>query len=354
MSKLWWEISGDDVSWVEITRRPYADIGKNLWVTNPDSTPRKLINSPLEGSLVFHWDSSRGEMVGYSKISDRVSRAGRYGTSGITGRGGITWRRQLTDYREFPSGVLTLENFRRHAPSIRMIREAISKKYGGPLHFPFAPYGSSGWRKLQPRQTYLAVCPTELRYLILQILEEYMSVNPWYEIPKIFKSPVRPRKRVTSTQPNFKLKEIYRPANQDVTISWRKGLVLPSKALEHSSRAHARIQNSLGLWLKNQGLKPFSPNASHSAQFDIAWKRGGTLYVCEVKSLNRVNEEQQLRLGIGQVLHYQQLLVQSQKRKVSAVLAVERKPTDHKTWLALAKLHGVKLVWRETFKVLLT
>ena len=110
----------------------------------------------------------------------------------------------------------------------------------------------------------------------------------------------------------------------------------------------------MGLWLKRRGLKPFSPNANHPALFDIAWKRGSTLYICEVKSLNRVNEDQQLRLGIGQVLHYQQLMMQSQKMKVNAVLAVERQPTDHETWLAIAKRHGVKLVWKETFKELLT
>ena len=354
MKKLWWEISGDEVSWVEITRRPYEDIGKNLWVTNPDSTPKKLIDSPRKGSLVFHWDSSRQEFVGFSKISDRVLRPGRYGTSDITGRGGITWRRKLTDYKEFPSGVLSLENFRRHASGVQMMRQRLFQTYGGPLHLPFAPYGSSGWKKLRPSQTYFAVCPSDLRYLILKILDEYKVVNPWHELPKIASLPAKSKVKFEPRATKKKLEEIYRRANQDMTISWGKDFRLPTKALEHSSRAHARIQNSLGSWLESKKLKPFSPNAGHSAQFDIAWNRRGVMYVCEVKSLNRVNEDQQLRLGLGQVLHYQQLLSQSEKIKVRAVLAVEREPTDSKTWLTLAKAHGVKLVWKATFKDLLT
>ena len=353
MGTFWWDSSDSEVSWVEITRRPYEDIGSNLWVTNPNSVPKKLIDSPRKGSLVFHWDSSRGEFVGVSMLADRVSKSGKYGTSGITSRGGTTWRRKLTMFDEFPTGLLTLENIRRHAPLVKKIHDSLLKEHGGPLYFPFAPYGASGWKKLKPRQTYLAVCPIELKNLILLILDEYQSVNPWFENPKMIKSFSGRKNKKSIVGSKKQLNEIYKKANQDVTIAWGNGFKLNTKALEHSSRAHARIQNSLGLWLKRRGLKPFSPNANHSALFDIAWKRGSTLYICEVKSLNRVNEDQQLRLGIGQVLHYQQLMMQSQKMKVSAVLAVERQPTDHETWLAIAKRHGVKLVWKETFKELL-
>jgi hypothetical protein len=42
--------------------------------------------------------------------------------------------------------------------------------------------------------------------------------------------------------------------------------------------------------------------------FDLAWQIGRTLFVAQVKSLTLRNEEKQLRLGLGQVLRYADLL----------------------------------------------
>jgi hypothetical protein len=69
-----------------------------------------------------------------------------------------------------------------------------------------------------------------------------------------------------------------------------------------------------------------------------------------VKSITDANEEKQLRLGLGQVLRYQNLL--SKNGAVHAVLAVERQPTDV-TWLGLCDHLGVKLVWPECWSELL-
>ena len=65
--------------------------------------------------------------------------------------------------------------------------------------------------------------------------------------------------------------------------------------------------------------------------------------MAEVKSLNHVNEVRQLRLGLGQVLHYRSLFSASVP-DVRAVLAVEYEPTDP-DWVALCHGHGVELVW---------
>jgi hypothetical protein len=59
------------------------------------------------------------------------------------------------------------------------------------------------------------------------------------------------------------------------------------------------------------------------------------------------NEDKQLRLGLGQVLDYQDQLMARHSR-VRAVLAVERRPTDDR-WLQLRERHEVTLVWPETF-----
>ena len=54
----------------------------------------------------------------------------------------------------------------------------------------------------------------------------------------------------------------------------------------------------------------------------------------EVKSNTPKNEERQLRLGLGQVIRYRQLLAR-EERSVKAMIATEREPTDP-SWSALA------------------
>ena len=69
--------------------------------------------------------------------------------------------------------------------------------------------------------------------------------------------------------------------------------------------------------------------------------------MAEVKSLTRGNENGQLRLGLGQVLHYAMLLG-ANGRPVRAVLVIERAPTDQR-WISLCAAHGVALVWPGEF-----
>jgi hypothetical protein len=83
----------------------------------------------------------------------------------------------------------------------------------------------------------------------------------------------------------------------------------------------------------------------------IGVKNDGTTFnVAEVKSLTSGNETGQLRLGLGQVLHYAMLL-SANGRAVRPVLAIERAPTDLR-WIALCGAHGVLLVWPGEFDLL--
>ena len=79
--------------------------------------------------------------------------------------------------------------------------------------------------------------------------------------------------------------------------------------------------------------------------YDLAWEAEGVVWVCEVKSLTPNNEEKQLRLGLGQVLRYQEQLscIVSPSRVVRAVLAVERHPSDE-SWHVLCRRLNVSLV----------
>ena len=65
--------------------------------------------------------------------------------------------------------------------------------------------------------------------------------------------------------------------------------------------------------------------------------------MAEVKSITPQNEERQLRLGLGQVIRYRQLLA-GEGRSVRAMIATEREPTDP-SWSDLLREQGVVLVW---------
>jgi hypothetical protein len=62
--------------------------------------------------------------------------------------------------------------------------------------------------------------------------------------------------------------------------------------------------------------------------FDLAWRRNGTVVVAEVKRINADKEGEQLRLGLGQVLRYRQ-----------------RQPRDP-SWYELCQELGVALLSR--------
>jgi len=93
------------------------------------------------------------------------------------------------------------------------------------------------------------------------------------------------------------------------------------------------------------GLKP-----EDRGNIDVAWIDRNTLVVIEVKSTTPQNETKQLRLGLGQVLDYQDVEARGFD-SVRAVLAIEQPPSDER-WIRLCARHGVELVWRETFSSL--
>lgn len=66
-------------------------------------------------------------------------------------------------------------------------------------------------------------------------------------------------------------------------------------------------------------------------------------WVAEVKSTTPQNEERQLRLGLGQVTRYRQLLAED-GLPVRALIATEREPSDP-SWAALCEEQGIVLGW---------
>ena len=111
--------------------------------------------------------------------------------------------------------------------------------------------------------------------------------------------------------------------------------------VERGIRGHAATQNALAAFLERNGVQPRSP-ASDEPNFDLAWIQGNSYWVAEVKSLTEANEEKQLRLGLGQLLRYRQLL--HARGQVRAVLAVEHQPSDN-SWQALCQELDIILTW---------
>jgi len=143
----------------------------------------------------------------------------------------------------------------------------------------------------------------------------------------------------------------YQPANEAPTTQPREPFVVDPNLVDRALGAHAATQNALAAWVRTKGMTPLRPGGS-AADFDLAWDDGVTFTVAEVKSITRGNETGQLRLGLGQVLHYAMLLG-ANGRPIHAVLAVERAPTDPR-WVALCAAHGVTLVWPGDFDRLAT
>jgi hypothetical protein len=116
------------------------------------------------------------------------------------------------------------------------------------------------------------------------------------------------------------------------------------------NRAHRRTRNALAAHLRSLGIQPLDPTPS-DPPFDLAWWKNGVLYVAEVKSLTRANEQHQLRLGVGQLLYYCHLLGKRAEH-VIPVLVPELKPRDPE-WGKLCKVLNVRLAFPPDFESLM-
>ena len=76
--------------------------------------------------------------------------------------------------------------------------------------------------------------------------------------------------------------------------------------VERGLAGHAETRNALAEASpkpnRARSPRPEDPN------FDLAWRRDDAIFVAEIKSIARRNEERQLRLGLGHVLRYRSLI----------------------------------------------
>jgi hypothetical protein len=110
---------------------------------------------------------------------------------------------------------------------------------------------------------------------------------------------------------------------------------------DRATARHRALENWLITTLRDEGVEPLDP--AGEPYFDVAWKRGTGLVVCEVKTTSGA-EDKQIRLGIGQVLHYRAQLRRALHQPVAAALLVEGRPSDL-LWRELCDELGIVLFW---------
>ncbi|HEY3334672.1 MAG TPA: hypothetical protein VGK16_05480 [Candidatus Limnocylindrales bacterium] len=143
----------------------------------------------------------------------------------------------------------------------------------------------------------------------------------------------------------------YRRPDENVRSKPRDPFAIDPDEVDRGLKGHRRTQNALFDWLATRGVLGLSPDGI--ANYDIAWREGGRMFVGEVKSLTVNNEAMQLRLGLGQALHYAEMLRDAGEPQVQPVLIAEHEPTDGR-WLRVCDRAGVILTWPGGFDKHLT
>jgi len=103
--------------------------------------------------------------------------------------------------------------------------------------------------------------------------------------------------------------------------------------------------------LLRRHIGPTFSEGTRGVNHDGTWKHKGRFCICEVKSVTAKNEVDQLRKGLGQILHNRFKAQDGRKEKVSAYLIAEREPSNSSLWVDLAAESGVVFTWPERFGV---
>ncbi|GAA3822862.1 hypothetical protein FNH04_24360 [Streptomyces phyllanthi] len=134
-----------------------------------------------------------------------------------------------------------------------------------------------------------------------------------------------------------------------VTQHGARELTVDLDALDEGTAAHESTIGALIEHLAHRHVEvhTFTRN---SPRFDAGWAVGKELFVAEVKSLTGTSQDQQIRLGIGQVLDYaHQLRSMASGWSIRPVLVLEKQPADDR-WTSLAEAIGIQLTWAPGFQ----
>ena len=340
----WWDEDPREVFFLEMTDR--SDIGVDLnapQLGHNDKPHHSYSLVPLvhPPHVVLHYDKNERAIASWSRViglpyADQVvwgARGMRARRAGEQPFERLGWRVPLDGPFAIEEPV-TLGDMRERRSEIEAVFDRLGGRIGrASMHTPFE---RSSKRPLRMVEVYLAKLPLEFLMLfppLVAILEEVESQR--------FSSTIRPKPRRPASRGSA-----YRPADETSRKVEREPFTVDPEVIDRGTRAHAETQNRLADWLELHGLQPLSPSGS-DPQYDAAAHISGGMFIAEVKSLTELNEERQLRLGLGQLLRYVHLMSSGGARIVPA-LVVERQPLDG-SWIELCESLEVQLTWPPEF-----
>lgn len=327
----WWNGLGRERYWLEVTDRP--DIGINLKAPTVNKGDKgfwgySFVAEVNPGDVIFHYDKNVHAIIGRSVAtgitwSDVITwgARGKYArAAGIQPylREGIHLGLEVYSPLRPP---VTLGDIRATAAEINKRLDKLEQAVYGPLYYPFE---RGAKRETRPIQGYLFKLPAF-----------FLEVFPHLDGPVA--------EVLVQSAPTESLGTAYRRASENIAVAQRDPFAVDPSIVERGLRGHIVTQNKLADTLVKLGMCPRSP-APTEPSFDLAWISDSKMWVAEVKSLTRNNEEKQLRLGLGQVLRYAHLLGRNYRLRVYPVLVTERRPTSA-DWMGLCDQHKVILMW---------
>lgn len=346
----WWELLEGERYWLETTDRD--DIGTDLKAPRLDESGREnwrysLVKELRPGDVVLHYSKSESAIIGHSRVVAEAHEAnlvwGARGTfartKGVEPYERPGWRVPIASFVRL-SSVISISEIGERKDALRALLSDLSSRVKGALYFPFELSDS---RAVRPLQGYMFKVPASFVRLFPALATITTDAKDRSSIPRSAMPAGRPAH-------HSQIGEDYQDEDETIQTAPADPWFRDPDVVDRGLAAHRHTQNVLARALRDAGLRPLRP-AAGQPKFDLAWDASDVLHLVEVKSLTGENEEQQLRLGLGQILRYRQHFMAA-GRRVVAVLAVERKPADQ-SWVTLCDEIGITLAWPETFGVLL-
>jgi hypothetical protein len=336
----WWLELPTERFWLEVSDRG-ADLGLDLNAPAGDENGDRfwsydLVDEVADGDVVLHYDRSEHAIVAWSV------------GVGSAWPDAVVWAARGTSARE--KHILPHERpGRRHAlrgpfalatqlslSQIRTRQAQLVEIRGKRKYFPF----ELGRRATRPMQGYLFKLPSAF----LELFPELNEV-PRGDLPIALAA--TPPAMSESDMDADSARPVFRPRNEEVRSRRAEPWSRDPSEVDRGLSTHARIERLVAEAAAAAGwtARGYGKN---DPVFDLLLERSDgrdAAVVVEAKSTTPTNEERQLRLALGQVLRYQQLLQRSD-RKTVAMIAVEQPPRDRR-WLELCAKVGVTMVWPE-------
>ncbi len=106
---------------------------------------------------------------------------------------------------------------------------------------------------------------------------------------------------------------------------------------------HNRTVRTIHELLRSRGKRPIKPVGWFGEQPDVVWREHPGYNIVEVKGITGLNEREQLRLGLGQVLRYR-FISEKQGHPTQAWLVTDVPPADL-LWTEICESLNVRLWW---------